>query len=35
MFPHDRGSWYNFIVNAPVCTKLYMFDKTPGLNMST
>ena len=35
MFHHDRGSCYNFIVNTPVCTKLYMFDKSPGLNTST
>ena len=35
MFHHDKGSCYNFIVNAPVCTKLYMFDKSPGLNTST
>ena len=35
MLRHDRGSCYNFIVHAPVCTKLYMFDKSPGLNTST
>lgn len=34
MFRHDRRNCYKFSVNARVYTKLYMFDKTPSLNMS-
>ncbi len=34
MFRHETGSCYNSGMQCPMCTKIPMFDKTPGLKTS-